>query len=131
MRDYSILVTGGSGSFGHAFASKVLPLNPKRLVIYSRGEQLQEQMARSLKHPNLRFFIGDVRDRVRLKMAMHDIDIVIHAAAQKIVPTCEYNPFEAVMTNIYGTENVCRAAMSSGVSKVVFLSSDKAVSPLK
>jgi UDP-N-acetylglucosamine 4,6-dehydratase len=126
----SILISGGSGSFGNAFVKAVLPMMPKRLVIYSRGEQLQEQMARKFDDPALRFFIGDVRDRKRLELAMHGIDTVIHAAAMKIVPTCEYNPFEAVMTNIYGAENVVRAAMDTGVNRVVALSTDKAVSPL-
>lgn len=130
MRGKSILVTGGSGSFGNALVKTVLPLSPSRLVIYSRDEQKQEQMQRHFDNPALRFFIGDIRDRKRLEMAMHGIDIVIHAAAMKIVPTCEYNPFEAVMTNINGAENVCRAAMASGVSKVVALSTDKAVNPV-
>jgi len=126
----SILVTGGSGSFGHAFVKKVLKLKPKRLVIYSRDEQKQEQMARVFDDPCLRFFIGDVKDRKRLEMAMFGIDTVVSAAAMKIVPTCEYNPFEAVMTNIYGAENVARAAIDAGVPRVITLSTDKAVSPL-
>lgn len=130
MKDKSILVTGGSGSFGNAFVKTVLPLKPRRLVIYSRSEQLQEQMARKFDDPSLRFFIGDIRDAKRLEMAMHDIDLVFHAAALKIVPACEYNPFEAVQTNIHGAENVCRAAMDTGVEKVIALSTDKAVSPL-
>lgn len=130
MKGRSILITGGSGSFGNAFVKKVLQHEPRRLVIYSRGEQLQEQMAREFSDPCLRFFIGDVRDRKRLEMAMHGIDTVIHAAAMKIVPTCEYNPFEAVQTNIIGAENVCVAAMDSGVARVIALSTDKAVNPL-
>jgi UDP-N-acetylglucosamine 4,6-dehydratase len=130
VRDKSILITGGSGSFGNAFVKSVLPLRPKRLVIYSRSEHLQEQMARAFDDPCLRFFVGDIRDCKRLEMAMYGIDIVIHAAALKIVPTCEYNPFEAVQTNIIGAENVCRAAMDTGVKKVVALSTDKAVCPL-
>jgi UDP-N-acetylglucosamine 4,6-dehydratase len=126
----SILVTGGSGSFGNALVKTVLPLSPSRLVIYSRDEQKQEQMQRHFDNPALRFFVGDVRDQHRLEMAMDGIDIVIHAAAMKIVPTCEYNPFEAVMTNIHGAEHVCRAAMATGVAKVMALSTDKAVNPV-
>src|SRR5882672_12831472 len=126
MRGKTILVTGGSGSFGNAFVRKVLPMQPAKIIVYSRGEHLQEQMARQFDDASMRYFIGDVRDRGRLEMAMHKVDIVIHAAAMKVVPTCEYNPFEAVMTNIQGAENVCRSAMVSGVSRVVALSTDKA-----
>lgn len=130
MKGKSILVTGGSGSFGNAFVKKVLAMEPARLIVYSRGEQLQEQMARQYHDTAMRYFIGDVRDKHRLIMAMDGVDLVVHAAAMKIVPTCEYNPFEAVMTNINGAENVCRAAMAAGVPKVIALSTDKAVNPL-
>ena len=131
MKGKSILVTGGTGSWGHAFVRRVLKDGPPhRLVIYSRGEHRQEDMQREFDHPSLRFMIGDIRDRQRLEMAMNGIEIVFHAAALKIVPTCEYNPFEAVMTNINGAENVCRAAMAAGVPKVIALSTDKAVNPL-
>lgn len=130
MRGKSILITGGSGSFGNAFIKRVLPMHPAKLIVYSRGEQLQEQMARQYDDAAMRYFIGDVRDKHRLEMAMHGVDLVVHAAAMKIVPTCEYNPFEAVMTNINGAENVCRAAMAAGVPKVIALSTDKAVNPL-
>lgn len=130
MKDKSILVTGGSGSFGNAFVEKVLGLNPAKIIIYSRGEQLQEAMSRVYPDPCMRYFIGDIRDRKRLEMAMHGVDLVIHAAAMKIVPTCEYNPFEAVLTNINGAENVCQAAIATGVPKVLALSTDKAVNPL-
>jgi len=130
MRGKSILITGGSGSFGHAFVKRVLQEWPARLIIFSRDEQKQDQMQRLFDNPALRFFIGDVRDCHRLEMAMYGVDIVIHAAALKIVPTCEYNPFEAVMTNIHGAENVCRAAMAAGVPKVMSLSTDKAVNPV-
>ncbi len=130
MRGKSILITGGSGSFGHAFVKRVLQEWPARLIIFSRDEQKQDQMQRLFDNPALRFFIGDVRDCHRLEMAMYGVDIVIHAAALKIVPTCEYNPFEAVMTNIHGAENVCRAAMATGVPKVMALSTDKAVNPV-
>ncbi len=130
MRGKSILITGGSGSFGHAFVKKVLQEHPARLIIFSRDEQKQDQMQRLFDHPALRFFIGDVRDCHRLEMAMYGVDLVVHAAALKIVPTCEYNPFEAVMTNIHGAENVCRAAMAAGVPKIMSLSTDKAVNPV-
>lgn len=130
MRGKSILVTGGSGSFGNAFTKKVLPMKPAKLIVYSRDEQKQEAMQRQYDDPALRLFIGDIRDRQRLEMAMYGVDLVVHAAAMKIVPTCEYNPFEAVMTNINGAENVCRAAMAAGVKKVIALSTDKAVNPL-
>ncbi len=131
MNGASILVTGGSGSFGNAFVEKVLQLKPSKLIIFSRDEQKQETMQKLYGHdPAFRTFIGDVRDQQRLQMAMRGVDIVVHAAAMKIVPACEYNPFEAVMTNINGAENVCRSAMASGVSKVIALSTDKAVSPL-
>jgi len=130
VRGKSILITGGSGSFGHAFVKKVLPEQPSRLIIYSRDEQKQDQMQRLFDDPVLRFFIGDIRDRARLEMAMHGVELIVHAAAMKIVPTCEYNPFEAVMTNINGAENVCRAAMAMGIPKVMALSTDKAVSPV-
>jgi len=126
----TILITGGSGSFGNAFVKKVLPELPAKLIVYSRGEQLQDQMARQYPDAAMRYFIGDVRDRHRLEMAMQGVDLVVHAAAMKIVPTCEYNPFEAVMTNINGAENVCRAAMAARVPKVIALSTDKAVNPL-
>lgn len=130
MKGKTIMVTGGSGSFGNAFVRKVLPMQPAKIIIYSRGEHLQEQMAYQYNDACMRYFIGDIRDRGRLEMAMHKVDIVIHAAAMKVVPTCEYNPFEAVMTNIQGAENVCRSAMASGVARVVALSTDKAVNPL-
>lgn len=109
---------------------KVLEMDPAKVIIYSRGEQLQEAMAREFDDPRTRYFIGDIRDRQRLEMAMYGVDTVIHAAALKIVPACEYNPFEAVLTNINGAENVCRAAIAAGVKKVVALSTDKAVNPL-
>ncbi len=130
MKGKSILITGGSGSFGHAFVKTALSMQPERLIIFSRDEQKQDQMQKLYDNTALRFFIGDVRDCHRLQMAMHEVDLVIHAAAMKIVPTCEYNPFEAVMTNIQGAENVCRAAMAAKVPKVMALSTDKAVNPV-
>lgn len=130
IRNTSILITGGTGSFGKAFIKYILAEKPHRLVVFSRGEHLQEEMAREFNDPCLRFFIGDVRDAKRLEMAMNGIDIVIHAAALKIVPICEYNPIEAVHTNITGAENVIRASLSTRVRKVIALSTDKAVNPV-
>src|SRR5689334_5677833 len=131
----SILVTGGTGSFGKEFVKNVLKKWPaiKRLVIFSRDEQKQFQMAHEYpadKYPMLRFFIGDVRDSERLKRAFHEIDYVIHAAAMKHVPIAEYNPDECVKTNIGGAENVIRAALETSVKKVVALSTDKACAPI-
>lgn len=126
----SILVTGGTGSFGRAFVARALAANPARLVVFSRDEQKQAQMAAEIDHQALRFFIGDVRDPDRLEMAMRGIDLVVHAAALKIVPILEYNPFEAVKTNILGAQNVISAALRTGVKKVVALSTDKASAPL-
>lgn len=131
----SILITGGTGSFGKAFTKTVLKKWPgiKRLVIYSRDEQKQFQMAHEYpahKYPMMRFFIGDVRDAERLKRAFHEIDYVIHAAAMKHVPIAEYNPDECVKTNIGGAENVIKAALETSVKKVVALSTDKACAPI-
>ncbi len=129
-----ILITGGTGSFGRKMAETLLARHePRRLVIFSRDEFKQVEMERSLtarKHQALRYFIGDVRDRDRLRMAMRDIDIVIHAAALKHVPTAEYNPIECIHTNVMGAENVIQAAINAGVEKVVALSTDKAASPI-
>ena len=132
MRGKKILVTGGTGSFGNAFASVVLEkYAPERLVIYSRDEFKQFKMAQKFGHDDrLRFFIGDVRDEDRLMFAMKDIDIVFHAAAIKQIVTAEYNPMECVKTNIFGAENVIRTAITSGVKKVVGVSTDKAVKPI-
>jgi len=133
----SVLVTGGTGSFGRAFCSQLLlQMPPRRLIVFSRDEQKQETMARDIErsHPKLfermRFFIGDVRDVSRLEMAMRDVDYVVHAAALKIVPMAEYNPFECVLTNIHGAENVVTAALRTSVKKVVALSTDKAANPI-
>jgi UDP-N-acetylglucosamine 4,6-dehydratase len=130
IKNSSILITGGTGSFAKAFVKRVLPDNPRRLVIFSRDEQKQEAMAREFDHPSLRWFIGDIRDLGRLTMAMRDIDYVIHAAALKIVPTAEYNPTECIATNVIGAENVMKAAIHVGVKQVVALSTDKAVNPV-
>jgi UDP-N-acetylglucosamine 4,6-dehydratase (inverting) len=131
----SILVTGGTGSFGKAFVKKVLSEWPdiRRLVVYSRDEQKQFQMAMEYPehlYPQVRFFIGDVRDFPRLKMAMKGIDTVVHAAAMKHVPIAEYNPMECVKTNILGAENVINACLETEVETVVALSTDKAAAPI-
>ncbi len=127
-----ILLTGGTGSFGEKFTEIVLKEHdPKAIRIFSRGELLQMQMAQRFNHdPRLRFFIGDVRDKERLHLAMNGVDIVVHAAALKQIPACEYNPFEAIQTNVIGAKNVIDAAMSRGVAKVMAISTDKAVNPV-
>ena len=129
----SILITGGTGSFGYRYVSTLLEkYNPKRLVIYSRDELKQYEMAQKFKgHENvLRFFIGDIRDNFRLKEAMRGIDHVIHAAALKHVPIAEYNPMECIKTNIHGAENLIQAALDMNVESVMALSSDKAANPI-
>jgi UDP-N-acetylglucosamine 4,6-dehydratase (inverting) len=127
----SILITGGTGSFGHTFIPMTLErYNPKRLVIYSRDEMKQWEMAKLYTHDSrVRFFIGDVRDKDRLYRALDGIDYVVHAAATKIVPTAEYNPFECVKTNINGAMNLIDACIDRGIKRVVALSTDKASSP--
>ena len=127
----SILITGGTGSFGHAFVPMTLArYNPRRLVIYSRDEMKQWEMAKLYANDDrVRFFIGDVRDKNRLSRALHGVDYVIHAAATKIVPTAEYNPFECVKTNVIGAMNLIDACIDEGVKRVVALSTDKASSP--
>ncbi len=131
----SVLVTGGTGSFGNKFVEIMLNrYRPRRLVVFSRDELKQsEMMARfqhRIDHPSLRFFVGDVRDQARLERAMHGVDVVFHAAALKQIPSCEYNPFEAIQTNVIGAENVINAAIDAGVTRVVMISSDKAVNPI-
>jgi UDP-N-acetylglucosamine 4,6-dehydratase/5-epimerase len=131
-RDTNILITGGTGSFGKSFIRHLLDVHdPKRIVIFSRDE-LKQYEARQLfdDDPRLRWFIGDIRDRDRLKRAMHGVEYVIHAAALKQVDTAEYNPFEFVQTNVVGSQNVIDAAIDAGVQKVVALSTDKASSPI-
>jgi UDP-N-acetylglucosamine 4,6-dehydratase len=129
--DKSILITGGTGSFGHAFVPMTLAkFNPKKLIIFSRDEMKQWEMAKLFgSDPRVRFFIGDVRDKDRLHRALGGIDYVVHAAATKIVPTAEYNPFECVKTNINGAMNLIDACIDQGVKRVVALSTDKASSP--
>jgi UDP-N-acetylglucosamine 4,6-dehydratase (inverting) len=126
-----ILLTGGTGSFGQKFTDTLLKEhNPERIRIYSRGELLQYEMEKKFSDDRLRFFIGDVRDKDRLSRAMNDVDIVVHAAALKHVPACEYNPLEAVKTNIDGTKNMIETAIDNGVARVLGLSTDKAVHPV-
>ena len=127
----SILVTGGTGSFGHTFIPMTLAkYNPKRLVIYSRDEMKQWEMAKLYgDDPRVRFFIGDVRDKERLSRALDGIEYVVHAAATKIVPTAEYNPFECVKTNVIGAMNLIDACIDQEVKRVIVLSTDKACSP--
>ena len=130
----SVLITGGTGSFGQQMVGTLLRRHKlRRLVVLSRDELKQYEMAQKFSHaahPELRYFIGDVRDLGRLEMAFRDIDIVIHAAALKQVPTAEYNPFECINTNVHGAENVVRAALRSEVKQVIALSTDKAASPI-
>lgn len=128
-----ILITGGTGSFGRMFAKKVLKdFRPEKVIIYSRDEYKQFKMREEMKEHDgsIRYFIGDVRDRERLFRAFDGVDYVIHAAALKQVPVCEYNPMEAVKTNIMGAENIIDAALDRGVKKVIALSTDKAVNPI-
>jgi len=128
----SILITGGTGSFGHAFVEMTLEkYNPKKIVILSRDEIKQWEMQKKYKnHPEIRFFIGDVRDKDRLYRALDGIDYVVHAAATKIVPTAEYNPFECIKTNINGAMNLIDACIDHNIKKVVALSTDKASRPV-
>lgn len=133
LNNKSILITGGTGSFGKAFTRYILAhYNPKKIIIYSRDEFKQYIMQNEFKEhaAKLRFFIGDVRDRDRLLRAFNGVDYVIHAAALKQVPACEYNPAEAIKTNINGAQNVIDAALDCHVQKVVALSTDKAVNPV-
>jgi UDP-N-acetylglucosamine 4,6-dehydratase len=127
----SILITGGTGSLGNEITRQLLEnYDIKRLVIFSRDELKQYQMAQKFTDKRIRFFIGDVRDRKRLQLALRNIDTVIHAAALKHVPICEYNPFEAIKTNILGAQNVIETALECGVERVMALSTDKATNPI-
>jgi len=128
----TILLTGGTGSFGNAFVERIVADHPDvTLRIFSRDELKQSEMeARFPNHPQLRFFVGDIRNRSRLTRAMKGADIVVHAAAMKQVPACEYNPFEAVQTNVLGAQHIVDAAIDNGVQRVVALSTDKAVNPV-
>lgn len=138
LNNKSILITGGTGSFGQKFIEMIFDrYNPSRVIIYSRDEFKQDMVRKKFmskitkdEQAKLRFFIGDVRDKERLYRAFKGVDYVIHAAAMKQVPACEYNPFEAIKTNIHGAQNVVDAALDCGVKKVVALSTDKAVNPI-
>ena len=132
LKNSSILITGGTGSFGHAFVRLTLKkYNPKRLVILSRDEMKQWEMAKLFKNDNrVRFFIGDIRDKERLHRALLGIDFVVHAAASKIVSIAEYNPFESIKTNVIGAMNLIDTCIDQGVKKVIALSTDKASSPI-
>lgn len=131
LRNSSILITGGTGSFGHAFLPMTLEkYNPRRIVVFSRDEMKQWEMAKLFKDdPRVRFLIGDVRDKDRLYRALDGIDYVVHAAATKIVPTAEYDPFECVKTNVFGAMNLVDACIDKSVKRVIALSTDKASSP--
>jgi UDP-N-acetylglucosamine 4,6-dehydratase len=132
-QDLTVLVTGGTGSFGRKFCEVLLrDKRPKKLIVFSRDELKQHEMRQihpDVPHSPMRYFIGDVRDRERLQRAFHGVDIVVHAAALKQVPACEYNPIEAIKTNIVGGTNIIEAALDQQVSKVLALSTDKAVNP--
>ncbi|VVE89032.1 UDP-N-acetylglucosamine 4,6-dehydratase (inverting) [Pandoraea bronchicola] len=129
--DKSILITGGTGSFGKMYVQTILSrYKPRRLIIYSRDELKQFEMQQQFDAPCMRYFIGDVRDGERLKQAMRDVDFVIHAAALKQVPAAEYNPLECIKTNVHGAENVISAAIACNVKKVIALSTDKAANPI-
>jgi UDP-N-acetylglucosamine 4,6-dehydratase len=131
LNDKVILVTGGTGSFGRKFTETVLKrFQPRKLIIFSRDELKQSEMLRDYSSKVVRYFIGDVRDIERLRRAMHGVDVVVHAAAMKQVPACEYNPFEAVKTNVLGGANVIEAAIDARVKKVLAISTDKAVNPV-
>lgn len=130
-KDRSVLITGGTGSFGRQYTKTLIDrYKPSRIVIYSRDELKQYEMAQQFDYPGLRFFIGDVRDQARLKRAMEGIDYVIHAAALKQVPAAEYNPIECIRTNVDGAQNVIEAALATGVRRLMALSTDKAANPV-
>ena len=127
----NILITGGTGSFGHKYTQIILEkYKPNKIIIYSRDELKQFEMSQVYNDPCMRYFIGDVRDRDRMAMAMRGVDVVIHAAALKQVPAAEYNPFECIKTNIHGAESVINAALAANVSRVIALSTDKAANPI-
>jgi len=130
LKNKTVLVTGGTGSFGKKFTKRALELGVKKIIIFSRDELKQYEMKQEFNDKRIRFFIGDVRDPERLHRAFNGVDIVIHAAAMKHVDACEYNPFEAVKTNIHGAQNIIEAAIDCGVEKVIALSTDKACAPV-
>lgn len=129
-KDKTLLITGGTGSFGNAVAERFLDTDIREIRIFSRDEKKQDDMRKLYKNEKLKFYIGDVRDLASVKNAMHNVDYIFHAAALKQVPSCEFFPLEAVKTNIFGTENVLTAAIESGVKKVICLSTDKAAYPI-
>jgi UDP-N-acetylglucosamine 4,6-dehydratase len=131
LNDKSVLITGGTGSFGKQFVKTILNrYNPKRLIIYSRDEVKQFEMQQEFSHPCVRYFLGDVRDKARLNQAMRGVDFVVHAAALKQIPAAEYNPMECIKTNVSGAENIIQAALHNKVDKVIALSTDKAANPI-
>lgn len=130
LENKTVLITGGTGSFGKKFVKKALTLGVKKIIVFSRDELKQYEMKQEFTDDRMRFFIGDVRDKDRLYRAFDGVDIVIHAAAMKHVDACEYNPFEAIKTNIHGAQNIIDAAIDKGVEKVIALSTDKACSPI-
>ncbi|TCT26463.1 UDP-N-acetylglucosamine 4,6-dehydratase [Melghiribacillus thermohalophilus] len=130
LKNKTILVTGGTGSFGKKFIKRILQYDVKKVIVFSRDELKQYEMAQEYTDPRMRFFIGDVRDKERLYRAFDGVDVVIHAAALKHVGACEYNPFEAVKTNIHGAQNIIEAAIDRGVERVIALSTDKAAAPV-
>jgi UDP-N-acetylglucosamine 4,6-dehydratase len=131
LNNKTILITGGTGSFGKQFVQTIFKrYQPKKVIVFSRDELKQYEMAQTFDAPQMRYFIGDVRDQPRLKQAMDGVDYVIHAAAIKHVPVAEYNPMECIKTNIYGAENVIQAAIACNVERVIALSTDKAASPI-
>jgi UDP-N-acetylglucosamine 4,6-dehydratase len=131
LKGKTILITGGTGSFGRKFIEIALRYHaPAKVIVYSRDELKQSEMQQSLTDPRMRFFIGDVRDVDRLKLACHGVEIIVHAAALKQVPAAEYNPFEAIKTNILGAQHVIEAALANGVEQIIALSTDKAANPI-
>ena len=135
MKNKTVLITGGTGSFGQKFSEKILKnFSIKKLIIFSRDEMKQYEMKKKFSKLKLdkkiRFFIGDIRDYDRIKLALSEVDVVVHAAALKIVDTAEYNPIEFIKTNIYGAENIIKACLETKVQKVIALSTDKAVNPI-
>jgi UDP-N-acetylglucosamine 4,6-dehydratase len=131
LNNKAVLITGGTGSFGRMYVKTIFArYQPRRVVVFSRDELKQFEMQREFNFPEMRYFIGDVRDLDRLRLALQGIDYVIHAAALKQVPTAEYNPMECIKTNILGAQNVITAALENNVEKIVALSSDKAANPV-